>query len=346
MRLRRIRANGTAMCVREMRVYDRHGRPSLVVVAKVTYAVSPGGEVKLARNQSPVRVREVRVDGRGDGSLRFPADMAAEKPGTDVLLIGTVRPPRGSRRNCVDVALQVDASGVALQKTVRVHGARRWQRRGSDVVPGPAATLEPTPLVYELTHGGTERSADGPYVDHRNPVGKGACRDRRSLVGQPAPQIERVGAEVDAADAPAGFGPLDAHWLPRAARAGTRDRAWCQERAPIHPVDFDPRHNCCAPDDQWLAEPLRGDERVEIRGLFAEGPWTFALPHYAPVFFALEAGTRQPAPTHLDTFLVDADAGRIELAWRACLPMPRKAETFGGVVIDCVGGIPPAALSG
>jgi hypothetical protein len=79
--------------------------------------------------------------------------------------------------------------------------------------------------------------------------------------------------------------------------------------------------------DQWSEAPLRGDEPVEVVGARPEGPWRFQLPRIALGFSSMIVGRgEQQHRGHLDTFLVDADAGRVRLMWRTQLPMPRKYE--------------------
>lgn len=119
-------------------------------------------------------------------SLRYPSDSVPEKPGTDVLLLGTAQPPAGAEVSARDVTLRLERRPQPLEKTVTVYGPRIYYRALTGVVPGPPAALGPTPLVYELAYGG----CDGPFSEPRNPAGMGFARDPSSLVGQRAPQLE------------------------------------------------------------------------------------------------------------------------------------------------------------
>jgi hypothetical protein len=88
-----------------------------------------------------------------------------------------------------------------------------------------------------------------------------------------------------------------------------------------------------APDDQWLERPLSGDEAVEVVGIHPDGPWRFRLPRFVPRFCYVVGADERECETHLDTFLVDADEHRVELTWRACVPLPRKTELLRTVRI-------------
>jgi hypothetical protein len=240
-----------------------------------------------------------------------------------------------------DVHVQVGP----LRKSVRVFGPRLFQSTGLGAVqPGPAAPLGPTPLVYELAAGGHDDSDPArPVIDWRNPAGLGAARDRARLIGKPAPQLEVPGSVVfqeRQGIEPAGFGAIGAAWSPRRERAGTYDEAWRKDRAPVLPADFDPRHNACAHPDLWSATPLAGDEPVEILGATPEGAWRFRLPRFAARFESVSRGVASEHPTHLDTFLIDGNARRVELTWRVSLVLPRKAELLESVRLSTAEELP------
>jgi hypothetical protein len=333
--------NQTLMTVRCLPMVDRHGQDVMVAVAKIAYAVSPAGAVTLAPPPI-VRLFDVATSDAARSSLRFASDMVDDKPGTDVVMVGTAHPPAGSAATSVDVALRIGRAGKPLGKLVRVHGPRVWYQGVRGVVPGPAAWLEPTPLIYELAFGGVDdESAEAPVVDWRNPSGSGVAADRATLIGRAAPQIEDPGAPLDSSEpAPAGFGPIASSWLPRARLAGTYDERWRRERAPVRPLDFDPRHNSVAHPDLWTATPLAGTEPVEVLNATADGAWCFALPAYAPEIRAVMRGIVTKLGTHLDTLHIDADRRTVELSWRASIPMPRKLEQLDAVVVSTSDELP------
>jgi hypothetical protein len=331
-RLIRNETPGVALCVP---MDDRHGRDVALVVLKLTYAVSAGGVVTLADPQRSVRLHDASSPHGGTSTPRYPSDLVEEKPGTDVLLVGTAHPPRtppsSPPATGVDVSLRIEPGGdplgpVPIRKTVRVSGPRVWTQVGSRLEPSSPGALAPTPLGWELAFGGPD--------DPRNPAGTGMAREMRDLVDRLTPALEDPRAPIGSAvPVPAGFGPIPTHWSPRAERAGTHDAAWYRERAPVRPVDLDPRHFCAGPDDQWSEVPLRGDEPIEILGATPEGSWRFRLPRWAPAFTSVTLGVIAPHATHLDTLLIDADERFVELCWRATIPLPRKTEMLESIWI-------------
>ncbi len=308
------------MTVRCLPMDDHRGAPLVVIVAKMAYRVSARGVVSIA--QAPVRLASVPTGPRG--SLRFPSDYVFDKPGTDVLLVGSAQPPADRVVTEMDVSLRVGL----LDKALRVYGPRLFYQGVLGVVPGPPGRLEPTPLIWELAYGGTDESTPERWVvEPRNPIGTGFAVDRNRLVGTLAPSIEEARSPLSSrSPTPGGFGPIGPSFEPRQRYAGTYDERWKRERAPVLPADFDTRHNCVAPPGLWSATPLLGNEPVEVVGATPEGVWRFRLPPYEPSFASVIQGVRREHETHLDTFLIDADERTVELSWRVAIPLPKKAE--------------------
>jgi hypothetical protein len=309
-------------------IRDTHGREHLVLVVKVTFAVDPGGRVELADDgPAPYACDEFWGEDPTKSGIRRPSDLALEKPGTEVLLVGSAH-ARTPRDTHADVRLTVGP----IDKTVRAFGLRVWQRGEGGVVPGAARPmLDPVPLVWELAFGGMDLSdPSDPRSEPRNTIGRGIARDPATLVNQAASQLELPGRSFRE---PAGFGPIHRHWQPRVAFAGTYDQAWMDEKMPALPDDFDPRYNLSAQHDQWSPAPLRGDEAITVTGATAAGAWRIALPRLAIGFSSRVAGKTRSHRTHLDTILVDADLGRVELTWRASFPTPPKYEQIEKIEI-------------
>jgi hypothetical protein len=55
------------------------------------------------------------------------------------------------------------------------------------------------------------------------------------------------------------------------------------------------------------------------------------LPRFSPGFSSFVGSQRTDHRTHVDSVLVDADARRVELTWRAAIPLPRKHEMLDRV---------------
>jgi hypothetical protein len=297
----RILENASPTISRALELTDRHGHQVVVVVAKLTFAVSASGEASIAVPPSPVRFYAEPYDGRR--GIRFPDDIAEEKPGTDVLLVGHAVAPAATKATAMEVRLRVGE----LASSVRVVGPRYWLRNARDLVPGPSAPLVRTPLASDLGFGAAE-----------------------PVASDPAPVIE----DPERPGEPATLGAVGADSPSRSKYLGTMDAAWSRERAPILPTDFDPRYYTVASAGLWSATPLLGDEPVEVVGATPSGRWMFKLPRFAPRFFAQERRSEaQELDTHLDTFLVDADAGRVELTWRAKIRLPAKAVRLERIAI-------------
>ena len=123
----RVVRNNTPLGIAAVPTADRHGRDVLLGVAKAVYEVAADGSARLAAAPE-LRARDEMVNPGKPSSIRYPSDIGDEKPGTDVLLVGTAHPPRGRRVTTIDVALRVEARGGTLRKVVRVHGLEVRER--------------------------------------------------------------------------------------------------------------------------------------------------------------------------------------------------------------------------
>ncbi len=314
-------------------VKDKTGRSVLAVIAKWTFVVDPSGRVELDDpGREPDLVDTYNGEDGAVSSIRRPSQIFEHKPGTDVILLGHAHPPPRGSATAVDVSLRVGP----IRKTVRAHGLRVWQGGTfGGLVPGPARPVrDPIPLIYELAWGGQDVTGDKPLGEWRNTVGRGVARNPSTLIGQSAAQLEDPQSPIGLGDnVPASFGAIHRHWMPRKQFAGTYDDIWTETKMPLLPDDFDPRFNVCVPHDQWSVTPLRGDEPIEVRGATPEGVWRFVLPRIAPGFSSVIDGRRAEHRTHLDTLLIDADELRIELTWRAAIPLPPKYERLERVLL-------------
>ncbi len=313
-------------------IKDRDGRDQIVVIVKYTYHADAYGVVERDdEGREPCPVDVPNGEDPATSSIKRPSDMFDHKPGTDVLLIGEAH-PRGNATQ-VDVSLRMGP----IAKIVRAHGFRVWQKGVfGGLRPGPAMPIRaPVPLIYELAWGGLDLSApDKPVGEPRNYVGRGVARNIAALVDKPAALLELPASPVgERGNVPASFGALHRHWQPRVSFGGTYDAAWEEARMPLLPRDFDPRFNVCAPPDQWSEVPLSGDEPIEVLGATPEGIWRFRLPRETPRFSSLQGGSRREHRTHLDTVLIDAIEMRVELTFRAAIPVPSKLELLDEVRI-------------
>jgi hypothetical protein len=317
---------------------DEEGAALLTLVAKGTYDLPPRGGLEIAPEQVPIHKVPVHHGEPGESSLRFEHETAFAKVVADIVLLGHAQPERG-RATELDVTLRVGP----LRKQVRVFGDRSWRRGVGGPVCSEPASFEKMPLVYERAFGGYDRSAPDPAqhaCDPRNPVGVGFLVPRPQTPAPPQASAGLAGDDVklpnledpaalicDAQDhpAPAGFGFIAPDWSPRRQLAGTFDDAWKAGRFPRLPADFNRRHFNAAPADQQMSV-LRGGEPVEVVGVSHRGPLRFELPRLAlEAVVMLRGGERRAAPMPLDTLIVDADAHRVHLVFRASFGLHRRA---------------------
>jgi hypothetical protein len=300
---------------------DEQGAALLTLVAKGTYDLLPRGGLGLVAEQPPVHKVPVHHGEPGVSSLRYEHEAAFGKVRADVVLLGHAQPERG-RATELDVGLRVGA----LRKQVRVFGDRFWRRGARPGISDPAS-FERLPLVYERAFGGAD--------DPRNPVGIGFLAAAAPSESAPPPVADdaRLPNLEDPAHllrdphdhpAPAGFGFVAPEWAPRRQLAGTFDDAWKATRFPRLPADFDRRHLNAAPADQQV-RALRGGDPVEIVNASHRGPLHFELPRLAlTASLLLRGGEPRAVPMPLDTLIVDTDAHRVHLVFRASFGIHRK----------------------
>lgn len=305
---------------------DPDGVDTLFAVAKGTFRLSPA--VVPADEQRPIALKDRYAGDPASTGILEAADVGLARPGTDVLLVGSAWAPKGHQAREATVSLRV---GPVFKEAI-VSGDRRWEAGPLGLKATPPEPFEKVPLVWERAFGGIDRApGDSTRVDAepRNPAGTGfRLRAGGSpLAGALLPNVELPSERVRSPGdrpAPCGFGPVAPHWLPRRSWAGTYDEAWVRTRAPYLPADFDPRFLQCAPPDQVVPGHLKGGEPVRLEGLAPSGALSFSLPPLRLSFtFRLDQG-RETRPGTLDTVVLEPDAGRVLLVWRAALPCDKR----------------------
>lgn len=303
---------------------DPDGVDTLFTVVKATFDLADG--VRPSEQQVPVVMADEFHGDPAASSIRVPADIALVKPATDVVLLGHAYAPGGRPTWYMDVSLMAGP----LFRAIRVFGDRVWESSGTGYAPSSPQPFQSMPLVWELAFGGTDAGRHGPAGLAANPVGRGfhAADGATPVPGRPLPNLEDPADPITSwkqTPAPAGFGPVAAHWEPRRAFAGTYDEAWQQKRAPFLPADFDPRFFQIAPPGSCLpAGYFLGGEVIDVRGATPDGVLRFALPAVGVQITYSVAGSAEVRPAHLDTVIIEPDAGRIVLVWRAALQCDKK----------------------
>lgn len=327
---------------------DAHGIETAYLAVKATFAFTAEAPA-LAPAQVPLLAADVYWGDPATTSLRAGGEFALGKPATDILLTGrAVAPAPGTR--VADVSVQVGP----VHKTVRVFGDRHWQRRGNRWQPGEPAAWERMPLRWELAFGGVVPGDNGQPArdwEPRNPVGRGVFDADKADEPVPMPNLEDPAQPLTSPDdrpPPACFAPIAPTWLPRRTYAGTYDDAWTKTRAPYLPQDFDARYFQLAPPDLVAPAYLQGGEPVRLTGLTQGGPLAFALPRLTlDASFDFD-GAAQSRPLNLECVLLEPDAGRLQMLWRASLAVDKKLLKLRSVKLRCAehgkDGRPPPPL--
>lgn len=307
------------------------GREVVVALVKATFLRGRDGRLHLADEQLPVRTADVVWDPEApESSVRFPADVGLEKRGADVVVIGDA--VSKVRVRAVDVAVRVKDRKAPL----RVHGDRVYYRALTGVGISPAAPFERRRIAYEDAYGGT--TADFSIVERRNPVGRGVARSAADLVDRPAPSIEHPAAPITSASdapAPAGYGALPGHWLPRAGFAGTFDEVWKATRMPLMPADFDARYHNVAHPALQLEDGVAAGDLVAVLGMTVDGLFQVELPRLPVVVRGRrDDGARSEARPPCDLVLIEPEEDRVQLTARAVLPKGRGATLLREIGVD------------
>ncbi|MFO0551872.1 MAG: DUF2169 domain-containing protein [Polyangiaceae bacterium] len=296
-------------------VTDAHGRDQVLTVIKLGWRAPKGGLPELP-GPAEVRFAAQPYEVKPAAPIQFPSDLAPHKPGTELLLNGHARHPAAfPDARWVDVTLAVSGEALLLKKALRVFGPRVWSGTASAPVPSEPGRFQDTPLRWEWAYGGS-----GPTGAHpRNPIGRGFG----AVLGEACHRLQdprQIAQQTEYS--PVGFGAISAHWEPRRSRRGTVQSEGHID-APYPPSDRDPRHYCSAPDDQWLAAPLAGDESITVSGVDSVHAWRVELPRLTPELTYVLSGKPHRATPHLDTVLLDADDDWVELTWRVSFAAPR-----------------------
>lgn len=187
-----------------------------------------------------------------------PLDEMVAKSRGEFLVAGSAFAAGGAARKVVGVRVRVGD----LEKKLTVIGDRQW---------GPGGASDPLPFTEMPV---TWARAYGGEGHAHNPVGRGLApvRGPSGLV-HALPNVEqpdRLVRRPEDRPHPAGLGPIDITWQPRAGKAGTYDDHWLKNDFPGLARDADWTIYNVAPPDQWLAGFFRGDESWLVEGMHPE----------------------------------------------------------------------------
>jgi len=317
----------------------RDGREHVVAIVRAAFLLDASGQLAPDPEQTPVRLEDVHAGDPGVSGPVEECDLALYKPGTDIVVVGEAHAPRGRRTGRVTVRVEVGA----LAKSAHVIGDREWRRwlGFGPLRPTAPRPFTRMPLLWERSAGGTDpRTATRPRprFDERNPAGCGYRSGllRLAKAGQALPNVlrpEPPSPILRSNPEPWGFGPVGRHWWPRRRLAGTYDKAWEDERAPLLPDDFDYRYFQCGSSNLVSRGHLQGDEPVRLVHLSPEGRNEFRLPGLRLGMTVFRPGRpRERAVGALDTIVLEPSRRRVSLVWRRAFPCARSASEISRVV--------------
>jgi uncharacterized protein YjbI with pentapeptide repeats len=221
----------------------------------------------------------------------LPLDAAIPKVCAEFLAVAHCHAPDGVAAPLVRTGIQLGP----LIKLLDVHGDRMLDQRTRGI--SKAVPFEHMPIDWSNAYGGPG------FAD--NPLGKSllATDDPSGSVAVHNilnPRLGRDGARV-----PVSYGPVDQAWPSRARFAGTYDDTWLKQDFPGFAGDIDWRFFNAASADQWLAEPLKGDETCAFKNLHPQQKLLKGrLPGMAPRLFLVrrsDAGSFEEVPLSLTT---------------------------------------------
>lgn len=296
---------------------DEDGDPMLTVVTKGAFDIVPNETARFSETPALIRTAPVYWDPDKPSSLRYEDDIVPFKPCADIIVNGTAHAPAGK-------PLPSWGAGVRIgnhEKRITVTGPRAWVHTpllGWSL--SPTVPVQRVALRYELAFGGEGFDS--------NPFGLGRI-DRKSVDKSKtilAPQIltsDGVTPRFGEAYPVEGFGAIERQWQPRRARLGTLAENTRQTEGQKMPKDFDPTYWNAAHPDLCGDDFFRGNEDVTLWAMHPEhARLSFRLPGQIIGIGVVHAsGFRDAAPGRLDTVFIDADAMKMELTWRATMPL-------------------------
>lgn len=139
------------------------GRPELAVIYKRTHTFEPGEPCRPAEEQAPLLVEPVPHDELVPDepvSFRALSDLVGYKPGTDVVVNGSARPPRAVSQ--MSVAVEV---GDQFRHRIEVFGRRVSDHVNGRVVFSDPEPFEEMPLRLEKAYGGGDARFEDAVVE-------------------------------------------------------------------------------------------------------------------------------------------------------------------------------------
>lgn len=293
------------------------------LVARITYALQPGGHRDIADEQVWVVSPGPWKSPAGD----MPGDELFYRGGVDVFVFGSARAPQGRPVTQLEVGVDV---GTKFRHRLMVFGDRSWERRLGHLVPTPPTAFREIPLALSNAYGGKDvwDELDIPFPD--NPEGKGYCLGADTADGRPLPNIEDplhlirswsdrpepVGTGVP----PFPFGPRLQQSVGFDADTGMMTR--------LDPTFFNQAFPAMV-----APKTIEPGDRVHVSGVRHEGALTFTLPQTI-LHFDLQIGERHlSVRPPIDQVGIEPDHLRFFVTYRfpfryRLIPLERRTCTL------------------
>lgn len=278
------------------------------VVVKATFDAT-AGRTQVSPHQIPLFERSGDVEGR-----YMEGDLALEKDGVDLVVIGDAHAPRGNPVREMPIHLRLGASNSSWV----VSGDRAWVRQG-----GGFRATDPVPfttmgLDYDRAFGGSHVGGGGELQYMRNPIGRGWTPNMSgvSFEGRLLANLESVHQRATAPEQeldPAGFAWYRMGWALRMIR-GVR----------LHEDGRPPEvlarlWNGAHPDLVLPTYP--SGQALSIEGMTLGGRFEAQVP---PLAIALEHalhGRAESLPATPDTLCVLPSLARLYVVARWLIPL-------------------------
>lgn len=294
------------------------------LVVKAGYTFDLSGELTPMAESDPVHYADEFRGEPDTSSLMAASDIAPFKQGFELMLHGHVEVPEGATHHQFTLALH-HGERPYWQKTLALFGSRQWQRTLLGASPGEPHPITDTELTWERAFGGTEADLKEDDLLHRfdhNPAGLGWSRKpRRQLTERPLPHLEQPPFLINPKDtpAPAGFGPLPAHWSPRLEpqQRLDSDKAMAGQ-CPYPPGMASTLFNAAPVDQQLPAAPQPGDV-LQFNRFYQDNP-DLRVPLVIPNAAVILRTPDQPDESLAlawDTLIIDTDARTLHWVGRA-----------------------------
>ena len=307
--------------------WDAQGREFGVFMVKTAWDIQPDGTCTLSEEQEPFALTDEFHGELNASSVRYPSDLVPYKPTTDFILNATTFAPQGKASEAWECSIEVTAHGAEaplVEKKLLITGPRHWTFRKKKWELSRAEPIKRLNVQYDHAYGGSIKTGEDENGDaiveayEYNPVGKGFADPDWTHKDQPvlAPQIllpEQSLCDPFEQLKPAGFGPIQASWLPRRPLGGTYDEHWSENVWPNWPEDYQFWFHNAAPEGQRHALPPGEGARCTLKNLHPEREeWIIDVPNPRLAALVQQGSELVIYGLHIDTVFLDIAHDRLD----------------------------------